>query len=170
MQNLKNMVHPKRLHIFIFVIKLFYGIILWNVHLFIHICLLWGDNQHWKSKKIYCIWVSEFYRVISLNFEIYSAFYIMFISCEQGLYEKPHATFYDILNKISRTKICRFSNHESHFVWLLCGVLLKFFYAGGVEAEWFLSRKLTFSLEQHVRRHYTFVQDTGKICLTTNQS
>ena len=119
---------PKRLHIFIFVISLFYGSILWNVLSFIQICLLLGDNPHWKSSRLYCNWApfTELFPLI-LKSTVHS---IYFLSPKSTCYIKNHmliSVYYDISNKTSIIKICRLFTHESHFAGSLTGVLLNSF-------------------------------------------
>ena len=65
-------------------------------------------------------------RIISPNFEFYSAFFIILIH-NNTVFQKGHIIFsvyLSILKKISKIKICRLWNYISHFAWFL-RVLLK---------------------------------------------
>ena len=111
MQILKYMVHIpyKRLHIFIFIIKLFCRSIWWNVLSFIPICLLLGYNPHWKSNSSYCILVSfTDLSPLILNSPVHS---MQFLYPKSMGYMKSLILIsvnYNILNKISKIKYVGF--------------------------------------------------------------
>ena len=96
----------KRLQFFIFVIKLFCGSTWWNALSFIPICLLLGDDQQ------FLLYFSVIYRVIPLNFEFDSTFYMILSP------KNTHCMKSQILisvNSTNKIKICTLSNNESHF-------------------------------------------------------
>ena len=66
------------------------------------------DNPHGKSNSFYCI-------LAYLIFIFYGTFYIIFMNKDYVKNTCQYPIHFDILNNISKMKICKLSIHESHF-------------------------------------------------------